>query len=179
MSPHGPSDYRITSYIWLMDSLIDNANDVKELRKKRILVNNLGSDEHLAQLFNEIAIDLVPDLYVYADTMQQIEDHCQNKGLVWMAEWLHDHFSSPWTILAFLGAIFALFLTVVQTYFAIFPRYPQKPRLPKSTISYKLFSCKSRMLVGMVDPFVGLLNPVSESSDELKEAGSDSDPGMG
>ncbi|KAL2534995.1 Plant protein of unknown function (DUF247) [Abeliophyllum distichum] len=34
MSPHGPSELKVTSYICLMDSLIDRAEDVKELRKK-------------------------------------------------------------------------------------------------------------------------------------------------
>ncbi|KAL2534996.1 Plant protein of unknown function (DUF247) [Abeliophyllum distichum] len=79
MCPHGPSDLLITSYIWLMDSLIDHADDVKELRKKGIIFNNLGSDDQLAQLFNEIANDLVPDPRVYADAKGRIEKPCKNK----------------------------------------------------------------------------------------------------
>ncbi|CAA2959474.1 Hypothetical predicted protein [Olea europaea subsp. europaea] len=122
MCPHGPSDFRITSYICLMDSLIDHADDVKELRKKRILINKLGSDEHLAELFNEIANDLEPDPRAYAHARSNIDKHCKNKGHIWMAEWIHKHFSSPWTILAFLGAVFVLALTMAQTYFAAYPR---------------------------------------------------------
>ncbi|KAL2535001.1 Plant protein of unknown function (DUF247) [Abeliophyllum distichum] len=34
MSRHGPSELKVASYICLMDSLIDRAEDVKELRKK-------------------------------------------------------------------------------------------------------------------------------------------------
>ncbi|XP_022842283.1 putative UPF0481 protein At3g02645 isoform X2 [Olea europaea var. sylvestris] len=116
MSPHGPSDYRLMSYICLMDSFIDHADDVKELRKRRILVNNLGSDKELAQLFNEIANDLVPDLRVYEDVQRQIENHCRSKAQVWTAEWIDDHFNSPWALLAFLGAFFTIALTVAQTY---------------------------------------------------------------
>ncbi|KAL2458458.1 Plant protein of unknown function [Forsythia ovata] len=67
MSPHGPSEFRVTSYICLMDSLISRAEDVKELREKRIIVNNLGSDEQLARLFNEIAAYVVLDPLAYAD----------------------------------------------------------------------------------------------------------------
>ncbi|CAA3008143.1 Hypothetical predicted protein [Olea europaea subsp. europaea] len=122
MSPNGPSDSHIMSYIGLMDSLIDHANDVKELRKKGILLNNLGSDELLAALFNEIGNDLVPDLRAYVGVKDQIENHWRNKCLVWIAEWNHKHFSSPWTISAFLAAILALALTMVQTYFSFFPR---------------------------------------------------------
>ncbi|KAL2535003.1 Plant protein of unknown function (DUF247) [Abeliophyllum distichum] len=119
ISPHGPSDLRITSYIWLMDSLIDHAEDVKQLRKKGILLNNLGSDEQLAQLFNEIANDLVPDPRADADVKDLIEKHCKNKQRVWIAEWMHNHFSSPWTVLAFLGAIFAIALSLIQTYLVL------------------------------------------------------------
>ncbi|CAA2961398.1 Hypothetical predicted protein [Olea europaea subsp. europaea] len=122
MSPNGPHDSLITSYIWLMDSLIDHANDVKELRKKGILVNNLGSDGHLATIFNEIANGLVPDPRAYAHAKGQIEKHCRNKCRFWLAEWMHIHFSSPWTVLAFLAAIFALALSTGQTYFSAFPR---------------------------------------------------------
>ncbi|XP_022860304.1 UPF0481 protein At3g47200-like [Olea europaea var. sylvestris] len=121
MCPHSLSDYHIMSYICLMDSFIDHADDVKELRKRRILVNNLGSDEELAQLFNEIANDLVFDRFAYADVKSQIQNHCDSNAQVWMAEWIHNHFSSPWAFLAFLGVISVIALTVVQTYFTVFP----------------------------------------------------------
>nr|POF17248.1 hypothetical protein CFP56_18364 [Quercus suber] len=52
-------DFGITSYISFLDSLIDKANDVKMLRKAGILHNCLGSDEEVAQVFNEIGTDLV------------------------------------------------------------------------------------------------------------------------
>ncbi|CAA3013432.1 Hypothetical predicted protein [Olea europaea subsp. europaea] len=126
MSPNGPHDSHITSYIWLMDSLIDHANDVKELRKNGILVNNLGSDEHLATLFNEIADglvpDLVPDLYAYAYAKGKIETYCRNQWRFRIAEWMYQHFRRPWSLLAFLGAIFTLALSAGQTYLSAFPR---------------------------------------------------------
>lgn len=121
MCPNGPSDYRIMSYICLMDSLIDHADDVKELRRRGILINHLGSDNELAQLFNEIANGLVFNPEAYADVKLQIQNHCDSKAKVWMAQWKHDHFSSPWAFLAFLGAIFVIILTAIQTYFAVFP----------------------------------------------------------
>ncbi|CAI9779529.1 unnamed protein product [Fraxinus pennsylvanica] len=125
--PHGPSDLHITSYICLMDSLIDHPDDVKELRKKTILVNYLGSDEQLAKLFVEISQDLIPHPHAYANVMYQIQNHCQKKLPAWVQscmveEWMHKYFSSPWAFLAVLGAIIALLLTAVQTYFTIFPR---------------------------------------------------------
>ena len=34
-----------------LNSLIDNAEDVKELRSKRILIDDLGSDEEVLKMF--------------------------------------------------------------------------------------------------------------------------------
>ncbi|KAK9987215.1 hypothetical protein SO802_032166 [Lithocarpus litseifolius] len=119
--PDAPDDFGVTSYICFMDSLIDHAEDVLVLRSKGILLNFLGSDQEVAELFNAIAKDLVPNPYAYADVKGRIERHYRNKLKIWMAEWLHTHFSSPWTILAFIAASFAIFLSVMQTYYAANP----------------------------------------------------------
>ena len=43
------NDFGVTSYMSLLDSLIDEANDVKMLRKAQILHNFLGSNEEVAK----------------------------------------------------------------------------------------------------------------------------------
>ncbi|KAM4079969.1 hypothetical protein ACB094_09G155900 [Castanea mollissima] len=88
------NEYGVTSFISFLDSLIDEANDVTKLRKAGILYNLLGSDQEVTQLFNEIGTDLI-------------------------SQAIHDHFSSPWTILAFLGAFLALSLSFVQTWYTV------------------------------------------------------------
>ncbi|KAK6945184.1 Protein of unknown function DUF247, plant [Dillenia turbinata] len=120
--PDAPNDFAVTSYIWFLDTLIDHAEDVKELRSEGILLNFLGSDQQVAELFNEIAIDLVPNPNAYVVVKGKIESHYKNRVNIWMAEWLHTHFSTPWTILAFIAAIFAILLSFVQAYFAAFPK---------------------------------------------------------
>ncbi|KAK9289718.1 hypothetical protein L1049_007877 [Liquidambar formosana] len=119
--PDAPEDFGVTSYICFMDSLIDQAEDVMELRSKGILLNFLGSDQQVADLFNEIANDLVPNPNAYLEAKRGIERHCKSNIKIWIAEWLHTHFTSPWTFLAFFGAILALSLSVMQTYYARFP----------------------------------------------------------
>jgi hypothetical protein len=47
------NDFGVTSYISFLDSLFNEANDVKILRKAGVLYNCLGSDEEVAKLFNE------------------------------------------------------------------------------------------------------------------------------
>ncbi|KAE8098679.1 hypothetical protein FH972_016723 [Carpinus fangiana] len=118
-------------YLWLPpitvddsmapNSLIDEANDVKDLRKARVLHNFLGSDQQVADLFNEIGTDLVPNAETYKEVKLQIQGYCDNNWTTYMAQVRHDHFSSPWTIIAFLGVLLVLALTAVQAWFAVFP----------------------------------------------------------
>ncbi|KAM3363872.1 protein like [Capsicum galapagoense] len=123
--PDTPDDFAITSYLSFMDSLVDQPEDVKELRSKGILLNFLGSDQEVADLFNEIARDLVPNPHAYVDVKAKIENHYNNKGKIWIAEWKNTHFNTPWTVVAFIAALFVICLQVsdtllagVQTYYA-------------------------------------------------------------
>ncbi|KAL6324731.1 hypothetical protein AAG906_017071 [Vitis piasezkii] len=114
----GPDDHGFTSYICFLNNLIDHADDVKELRSKRILYNGLGSDEEVVQTFNEIYADWV-DLGAYEEVRTSIQKHCDRKVNTWIAQALHDHFSFPWIITDFIGAVLMLFLYGVQTYYAL------------------------------------------------------------
>ncbi|XVF66842.1 hypothetical protein PTKIN_Ptkin10aG0070600 [Pterospermum kingtungense] len=82
----------------------------------------LGSDEDVAKLFNKMNTDLVPSPTIYYQVKTQIQNHCQNKWIKYAAQAYHTHFTSPWTFLAFLGAIAALVLSALQTYYTIHPK---------------------------------------------------------
>ncbi|RVX18680.1 hypothetical protein CK203_007216, partial [Vitis vinifera] len=92
--------------------------DVKELRSKHILYNCLGNDEEVAQIFNEITNDLVV-VDAYGDVKAGIQTHYDKRWKTWIAEVIHDNFRSPWTITALIAAVSILFLTGVQTYYAL------------------------------------------------------------
>ncbi|KAF3659081.1 hypothetical protein FXO38_12850 [Capsicum annuum] len=118
------------------DSLIDQPEYVKELRSKGILLNFLGSDQEVADLFNDIARDLVPNPHAYVDVKDKIEKHYNNKGKIWIAEWKNTHFNTPWTVFAFIAALFVIclqvtstFLAGVQTYYAAHPKGLTSPLL--------------------------------------------------
>uniref|UniRef100_A0A2N9EQB8 Uncharacterized protein n=1 Tax=Fagus sylvatica TaxID=28930 RepID=A0A2N9EQB8_FAGSY len=115
------NDFGVTSYISFLNSLIDEANDVKILRKAGVLYNCLGCDEEVAKLFNEIGTNLVPNTEIYNYVRSQIQKHYMNKWMNWMAQFFHDHFSSPWMIFAFCGVLVGLGLTAIQTWFAVHP----------------------------------------------------------
>ncbi|CAL9025396.1 unnamed protein product [Prunus brigantina] len=119
MCPDFQNDYGVTSYIGFLDALIDHADDVKKLRSASVLFNFLGSDKEVAKLFNEIGTDLVPNTAIYLSVKAELEKHYKTKWKTWMSQFCHDHFSSPWTILAFLGVLSALGLSGIQTWYTV------------------------------------------------------------
>ncbi|KAL5539164.1 hypothetical protein UlMin_046036 [Ulmus minor] len=121
MCPDVETKYEVAAYISLLDLLIDYPNDVKELRNSHVLFNQLGSDKEVANLFNEIATDLVFNFEIYKKVIGDMEKHCESKMRTWMAQVYYARFSSPWSIVAFLAAFLALALTAIQTWRALFP----------------------------------------------------------
>ena len=123
MCPDFENDYGVTSYISFLDSLIDEAKDVIDLRKEGILHNLLGSDEEVALFFNEIGTDLVPNPEIYRDVRFKIQKYHEKKRMIYINEVIHNHFSSPWTVVAFTAALFALILSIAQTVYSILAYY--------------------------------------------------------
>ncbi|KAJ0715335.1 hypothetical protein HanPI659440_Chr13g0499931 [Helianthus annuus] len=110
----------VTSYICLLDSLIDHAEDVKVLRKAGILDNQLGSDEEVAGLFNEIGRDLVPNNFAYSAARSAIQKHYESKRNTWISQLKHEYIKTPWAFVALLAGLVGLFLSSVQTYYSVF-----------------------------------------------------------
>ncbi|XP_017628503.2 UPF0481 protein At3g47200-like, partial [Gossypium arboreum] len=119
MCPDFDNDFTVTSYMCFLDLLIDEAEDVKDLRDAGILYNRLGSDEEVAKLFNKMNTDLVPSPKNYSGVKRKIHNHCKNMWINHAVQGYHTYFTSPWTFLAFVGAIAALSLSTLQTYFAM------------------------------------------------------------
>ncbi|EXB77320.1 hypothetical protein L484_010145 [Morus notabilis] len=116
----------ITSYVNLLDLLVDNDQDVKDLRDADILQNCLGTNTEVANLINRIGSKcFAPREDTYEDVKKKVEKHCRSifrrKCSLWMTQVCHTHFSSPWTILALVAATAVLALTAVQTYYAAYP----------------------------------------------------------
>ncbi|EOY09043.1 Uncharacterized protein TCM_024379 [Theobroma cacao] len=116
------NDFAVTSYLYFLDSLIDTAEDVKEMRVTGMLHNYLGSDEEVADLFNKLSRDLVPDQAMYKDVTDNIHKYCNNPWTTAMAQAYYTHFSSPWTFLGLLAALLGLLFSAIQAYYA-FPNH--------------------------------------------------------
>jgi hypothetical protein len=110
----------VTSYACFLDSLIQDVEDVKVLQSEGVL-NIFVREQEVADLFNQMSRNLVPNPYAYSDVKRRIE--LDRKSIIkkWVAEWMHTYFSSPWSFIALVAATFTIVLTVIQSYFAIFP----------------------------------------------------------
>ncbi|XP_050273529.1 UPF0481 protein At3g47200-like isoform X2 [Quercus robur] len=119
--PPTSNDAVLTSYISFLNTLIDSPDDVKELRSKRILLNNVGSDEEVVKMLREITTCERQDVTFYHNVRKAIEKHYNSQIRTWEAEIIYKYFSSPWTVLGLFAAIVVLVLTVVQTCFTVHP----------------------------------------------------------
>ncbi|KAK7390123.1 hypothetical protein VNO78_25422 [Psophocarpus tetragonolobus] len=123
------NDYDICSYLAFLDHLIDDEKDLKELRSSGVFQNLLGSDKEVVKLLNAIGTELADNEFhlstgnkvskKYARVKKAIDKHCRNNWTTWMSQFYNTHFSSPWSILSFCGAVIAILLTAIQTYLSL------------------------------------------------------------
>ena len=89
-----------------MDSLIDDAEDVKEL-------GLAGVFQNLLELMSwHIARNIFKS---------RVERHYRNKWKTWLAEAHNTYFNTPWSLIAFLAVLLALVPTFIQTWYTTYP----------------------------------------------------------
>ena len=120
----GVEHHDFIPYLRFLDSLIDHADDIKELQSAGVLQNYLGTHEEAAEFFNTVSANLESNPRTYINVIVKIRKHLKshrNSRLKrWMTQCLDTYFGSPWTIIAWVGAAWVLFFTGVQTYFSAF-----------------------------------------------------------
>ncbi|PPS04689.1 hypothetical protein GOBAR_AA15963 [Gossypium barbadense] len=121
----GDGEKFMNAIIRFIDDTVINPAEMKEPQSHRqdrdagIVYNGLRSDEEVAKLFNKMNTDLVPSPMIYGGVKRKIHNHCKKMWINHAAQAYHTYFRSPWTFLAFVGAITALLLGTLQTYYAI------------------------------------------------------------
>ncbi|KAJ4807185.1 hypothetical protein LUZ62_019751 [Rhynchospora pubera] len=114
------SERILSSYLALMDSLINTEKDAAILGRSGIFENYLHNDEQAANFFNQFSkIFLInySDHYfygLYKDIKRYSESAC-NKS---RAQLKHDYFSNPWSSISVVAASILLILTFIQTYYS-------------------------------------------------------------
>ncbi|KAM3741396.1 hypothetical protein ACB098_08G173900 [Castanea mollissima] len=107
----------VTSYLFFFDGLINSAKDVALLHYKGVLYHSLGSNREVAKLVNNLCKEVVPDndeSYLYK--VVNNTNSYFNTGYARQRAVLVHHYFSSWVVgISTIGAILALYLTLIQT----------------------------------------------------------------
>ncbi|KAK7320521.1 hypothetical protein VNO77_30070 [Canavalia gladiata] len=121
---HVGAGNEITSYIFFIDTIIDDEMDVALLHRRGILINALGNDKDVAKLFNSLSKDISVDLHPVFDMVQMsMNNYCKKPWNKWRANLIHTYFRNPWAIVSLIAAILLFTLTIIQTLYTIKQSY--------------------------------------------------------
>ncbi|XP_021756457.1 UPF0481 protein At3g47200-like isoform X2 [Chenopodium quinoa] len=111
---HGGGQF-IASYINLMNCLIENKDDVKLLKGKQIITNELGGAEYMVDFFKEICEQVVIQDFYFHDSCEKINKYYQSRWRRYIHDLKKNYFATPWTTISLNVAALILCLATVQT----------------------------------------------------------------
>ncbi|KAK3005393.1 hypothetical protein RJ639_016926 [Escallonia herrerae] len=109
----------ITSYAFLMDTLINTKDDVEVLEKAGVLENHLAASEDATRLFNTICKEVVLGEFTFWKQWCDVEKYCNSEWPSHLASPRRDYFSSPWALISVIAALILFALTVLQTVYTV------------------------------------------------------------
>ncbi|MED6215768.1 hypothetical protein PIB30_001389 [Stylosanthes scabra] len=107
----------ITNYVIFIGHLVNEGKDVDVLVKNKIIVNRLGDNETVAELFRGLKRDIMVMNFdaEYTHICNQLNAHYENFWHKMMATLRIGYFSIVWKTAASVAAIILLFFTAIQT----------------------------------------------------------------
>ncbi|XP_074562917.1 UPF0481 protein At3g47200-like [Curcuma longa] len=115
------SKSHVSSYMQLMDCLIDSAADVEVLQQDDIIISGLGDNQEVATLINKLGmhVTMMEDFYL-VDVVNAMKKHHNTRYNKWRARLNRDYFGNPWAVITLFGALLLFALTVIpQTIYTI------------------------------------------------------------
>lgn len=111
-----------TTYVTLLDCLINTYRDVEYLCDRNIIENHFGTEGEVASFVNnqgkDVAVDL--DLCYLSRLFNEVHQYYGSSWHVQWASFKYTYFDTPWSFISALAALVLLVLTVAQTYFAAY-----------------------------------------------------------
>uniref|UniRef100_M1C9I9 Uncharacterized protein n=2 Tax=Solanum tuberosum TaxID=4113 RepID=M1C9I9_SOLTU len=108
-----------SDYVVFMDHLIDSEKDVNLLRQKGIIVNFMGDDKNVANLFNKLGNGVMTHFdFYYKEECRKAVEYSEKPWNRMKANLKHNYFSNPWVGASTVAAIILLLLTTIQTVLA-------------------------------------------------------------
>ncbi|KAF8010255.1 hypothetical protein BT93_J1020 [Corymbia citriodora subsp. variegata] len=122
-SPAGAGN-EVMSYIYCMDHLISNGQDITLLRTQGVIHNILYSDEVAAKMFGSLAKSVIigPNCS-FTDAFVKVNEYYNKRRNMWRANFIHTYFRNPWVTLSLIAAVFLFALTVIQTVYSVLSYY--------------------------------------------------------
>ncbi|KAL2329753.1 hypothetical protein Fmac_017334 [Flemingia macrophylla] len=104
-----------TRYAELMNGIIDTAEDAMVLREKGVILNHLKSDEEVANLWNGMSKSIKLTRVQFLDkVIEDVNQHYNGRLNIKVWKFMKLYVFASWQFLAFLAAIFLLFLMSLQ-----------------------------------------------------------------
>ncbi|GLU11450.1 hypothetical protein SLE2022_281920 [Rubroshorea leprosula] len=107
---------RVTCYAMLLDSLVDNSDDVDLMSRAGIFGNWLNPEE-AAKLLNRMRNGTYTDVFLYAQLCEDVNAYCSRWWPKWRASLVHNYFTKPWAIVSVIFAIIVLLFTIMQVFY--------------------------------------------------------------
>ena len=116
-----PSEAYICNYIFLLDSLINTTEDVDLLVEEKVIVNDLGSNRSLRDLFNGLCEQIVcpAEKDCYGELVKELKTHHENGWNRTMAKLKSVYFSDLWRGSSTVVGIAILVLTLITLFQSI------------------------------------------------------------
>ncbi|PON61348.1 hypothetical protein PanWU01x14_147250 [Parasponia andersonii] len=108
----------VTSYIVLLDNLIDTNTNIQILEKSNAIINWL-SIEDAAGLFSKLYFDIFFKVNYYHKLTTEVNEYCRRCWPKNRRVLTRDYFKHPWALISVIAASVAHILTFLQTLFAI------------------------------------------------------------
>ncbi|KAJ1418860.1 hypothetical protein SESBI_15459 [Sesbania bispinosa] len=119
---HSGCSMHFTTYVTLLDCLINTYRDVEYLCERNIIENHFGTEGEVAHFINnagkDVAVDL--DLCYLSELFNEVHSYYRNSLHVQWASFKYTYFDTPWSFISALAALILLILTIAQTYFAAY-----------------------------------------------------------
>ncbi|CAL0310507.1 unnamed protein product [Lupinus luteus] len=117
-----------TTYVTLLDCLINTYRDVEYLCERNIIENHFGTEGEVANFINNAGRDVAVDLeFCYLSKLfNEVHEYYGNSWHVQWASFKYTYFDTPWSFISALAAFVLLVLTVCQTYFAAYQYFDTK-----------------------------------------------------
>lgn len=113
----------VTSYVVLMNALINAREDVVVLQREGILDNLLSNEEEVASFFNNLGRCTLVDVsrHRYTSMFNDVNKYWRNKFNCcrYFAIFSMKHCRNPWTCLSLFGAILLLLISSASMIFVI------------------------------------------------------------